>query len=802
MGNVDLTLTVRPIKIAFLVELSDIPALHTTIQINSFLWGGSYNPIVPIFQRKPKNWEPSFPSRLKPTDIVLGYLDAYDPDFVVPVGNCAKRKWDLGHRNLIQLEDVYAPLDEYFSPAYGIGLFETLNYLHEEEFKFTRQQPLNIIFPKIGSKHSLFLESVFGVLPKSIDDVVEQNFDSRLHIQRPKISILRYYKYLGPDFLFPRRISMWKIKADRQDPFSDEGQCVFLLDATKPLDVIDYWNLRAIGWNVVPVPVQVAAAEGLRTIAEKFIEETYLPYRYNENMYHRATILNSRHVSEEEFSNFAQSLRLQPPVDRHNPKYLVQWWQPRIWDNWAREKDGAECCNLIVRSQEYQLTDAADDNIAVRTVDPPMIFGHVFVGKPRFANDVNFRFQGQDHNPMAEVIPQGGPELARSIGATGLREWRMGRRGVIYLSSHSNEKMLLKFPRAESVFMSWLREHDWEVELSAPGKIAKQMIKQLGGHWWLRFLARPRLVSLLANMADGKTLSKQKVWSEVRRMTNEEGFGADPTGLIQRLTDQDIIRLGLLIQCPMCQQHSWHALNKLDYMITCEKCLEEFRVPTHTPDDLKWAYRGHGTFSLPKRAYGAYASLLTLRFFSQVLNGATTPIMSFSAKKGRSALEADLGLFYQEDILGPARTELIFAECKTHNAFLKKDVSRMKVLANSFPGAVIVFATLREELTEREIRMIEPLANKGRGHWRDGRSYNPVLVLTATELFADYGLETSWKQKGGRDQELSNRHRLIARLLPLCDLTQQLYLRMPSLTEWLEKGRERRQLALMKRKKH
>lgn len=323
MGNVDLTLTVRPIKLAFLVELSDIRALHSAIQINSFLWGGAYNPIVPVFQRKPKNWEPSFPSRLKPRDIVLGYLDAYDPDFVVPVGNCAKRKWDLGHRNLVQLEDVYAPLDEDFAPAYGIGLFETLDYIYKEEFKFRRQEPLDIIFPKLSRQHSLFLESFFGALPTEINDVVEQNFDSKLHIQRPNISIQGFYKYLGPNFLFPRRISMWKIKADRQDTFH-EGQCVFLLDATKPLDVIDYWNLRAIGWDIVPVPIQLVAKKELRKIAEKFVEENYFPYRYTDTMYHRATILKGRNVSRQRVSQFAQSLDPQASANRHNPKYLVQ----------------------------------------------------------------------------------------------------------------------------------------------------------------------------------------------------------------------------------------------------------------------------------------------------------------------------------------------------------------------------------------------------------------------------------------------------------------------------------------------
>ncbi len=218
-GNVSLTLTLRPIKLAFLVELSDKRAIHTAIEINSLLWGGAYNPIVPVFRRKPTNWERLPLTRLKPSDIVRGYLDAYDPDFVVPLGDCANRKWDLEHRNLLQIEDVLTKPYEYSFQSYGIGILETLNWIHRDEFRFKRAEPLNIIFPKIPTRHWLFLATFFGALPKDIDDIVEKQYISRLQIQRPTVSIEEFYKYLRSDFLFPRRISMWKIRRRRYDIF-------------------------------------------------------------------------------------------------------------------------------------------------------------------------------------------------------------------------------------------------------------------------------------------------------------------------------------------------------------------------------------------------------------------------------------------------------------------------------------------------------------------------------------------------------------------------------------------------------
>jgi len=650
MGNVDLTLSLRPIKLAFLVEPSDKDAVRTSIEISSCLWGGVFNPIVPVFPRKPRNWEWPISPYWKSRNIVDGYLDAYDPDFVVPVGICSKRSWYFSHRRLLQMEDLLPVLDEDFGAGYGISIFEILSFIYEEEFKFKRAEPLHMVFPIIGRQHSLFLQAFFGTLPLDVDDIISQKFDTKIGIQRPNVAVKEFHKYLALDFLFPRRISTWKIRAERHDNFRG-GQCVLVLDASNTLDVIDYWNLRAIGWNVVPVPIQVRGQQELRDIVEEFIEENYYPLRNSPNVYHMTTVLRSRNVSENLVREFTESLFLTAPVDNHKGKYALQFWQPRIWDNWARESDGVECCNLMVETRELEVTSSSDDYMSVRTVDPPMIFRHVFSGKPRFANDIGIRNYGYEVDPAAEVFPEGGRELAHSIGAIAPEEWRIGAGGLVYLSRGPNERVLLRLPRSEPVFISWLKQHGWDVKLSSAGRIAKQMLKQVHGIWGVSFLARPRLITLLGKMANGKTLLKRTVQAEVHRIVNEESFGPDAESFLQALTEQNIIRLGLQMQCPVCQQHSWRPLDALDYTITCERCLNAFAVPTHTPDDLKWAYRAHGTFGLPKSSYGVYAVLLTLRFFSRVLRGATTPIMSFTAHRKRQILEADLGIFYQHGML-------------------------------------------------------------------------------------------------------------------------------------------------------
>ena len=49
----DIKVKSRPLRLAFLIQ-PKMDALHEAIKINSSLWGGLYNPIIPLHRRAPK----------------------------------------------------------------------------------------------------------------------------------------------------------------------------------------------------------------------------------------------------------------------------------------------------------------------------------------------------------------------------------------------------------------------------------------------------------------------------------------------------------------------------------------------------------------------------------------------------------------------------------------------------------------------------------------------------------------------------------------------------------------------------
>ena len=158
-GTINIQL--RPIRFAFLVRPGDKAGLLDAIRINTFLWGGAFNPIILDYSRLPKVWERHPHPRTKASEAIDGYLDAYNPDFLVLVGKARKPTFDLKGRDVISSQEILASVKEDGAPAYGIGLFETLGRFYHEELRFIRREPLEVVALDLDSKFREFLASAF-----------------------------------------------------------------------------------------------------------------------------------------------------------------------------------------------------------------------------------------------------------------------------------------------------------------------------------------------------------------------------------------------------------------------------------------------------------------------------------------------------------------------------------------------------------------------------------------------------------------------------------------------------------------
>lgn len=810
----------RPIKLAFLVNPEDKVSLQQAIEINTFLWGGVYNPIIPTYKELPAEWQDApFLRSPSPQELVSGYLDNFEPDYVVPMGECVDYDVDVGDFNKIEdVSRILESIDTDDVPTYGVGLFEILSYFFNDELKFQRKYPLEICVPQFGGDFDLFFSSVFGRLPENIDNLFWEHVANHLEAKKIDCSTTNYIELLELSKLFLRR--MTRLYLTHSGTY---GGCVYFLDVTEPIDIIDYWNLRAVGWDVIAVPKQFSQEDTVREFVQGLIQENYDQPR-SKNEFHRPiTLLKSRSISEDEQRQFADSFD-KPDKDKA-PQFSLNWMYPRIWDEWARGYDHVECCEIESDTVEHDIS-TNEATIRVKTL-APKFYRHLFlgIGEPRFVNEFNLRLYG-DKELLADVIPKGDLNLARVIGRYNPRNWRISRKGLVHLSKHSESVIELSVPYAEPIFTRWLELQGWTVNLRSPGKIAKQMLHQLDGVHGTWILAEKGIIQLLGKMSSYTNVLK-KVPEELKKLQDVlqqngiessageiEGFvkhlkeiepqlagdkrpmlattfltklseiagkvlekrkgesneirkqrvASLATQFRKKLIDSNALQLGLEIQCTECNKRSWYSIKSADYVLRCPECHAQFPFPQNT-ENIEWAYRTLGAFNSSNQADGAYTVLLTLRFFSLLLEGATTPLMSFELEKdGTNLFEVDLGLFYQKSKFSESETKIVLSECKTFNEFEQSDINKMEKVGNAFPGSTLVFAKLTETLTDAEKEILIPFVEASWKRSENRQPFNPVMILTGKELFLDLLWESHLDKVRFKD------------LLDICSLTQKIHL--------------------------
>ena len=173
--------------------------------------------------------------------------------------------------------------------------------------------------------------------------------------KKTECSDSNYVEILNARKLFLRRITRYNLRAIRSR-WSWE-QCIFLLDATNSLDIMDYWNLRAIGWDIIPIPKQFAQYDNTKQRALDLIEANHVPRDSNPEIYHHTAILRSRSISEDEQENFIDALDVPMPDEPSKRSMVVKGPSySRMWNEWARRYDHVECCNLEAGTAEYDIS--------------------------------------------------------------------------------------------------------------------------------------------------------------------------------------------------------------------------------------------------------------------------------------------------------------------------------------------------------------------------------------------------------------------------------------------------------------
>jgi hypothetical protein len=775
-----------------LVRPDDRHSVDEIFRVNTCLWGGKYNPIIPSFRRIPRWWERDNHHFETASQVIHGYLDFFEPDFLVESEPGLAQGLKYDNKRVIQLSEVLPMAGDRDRKAYGLTVIDLYHHLYDAEFKFaTRHKPDILDVEATNATFSSLASCLFGAFPKEesfryFADAFNDIFEPRL-ISLDAASLIEIYRGRATSAL---RLGHSKLDVQYHD---DREQILYIFDPSKVPDLIDYWNLRAIHRRIVPFPVQWI--KELSELCKDIILKSHGPLAGNSHgVMTRATVMFGRSIKAKSIKGIYENYIRVDQVDAN----LRQDWYPPIWRPSPMYTLRRMRPTLSNQEKTFDVPTSNDEQrVRFDTLYPD--FAAEYGSRVRWANVVRLR-DWTFKDKLATIFPctqerSDFPRLRlggdRALSTT---------EGLVIFPRFKNHAEVWELTDGTSAINLWLKTNGVEATLSDAGRTTQQIIQTLDGFRGVESFAHPDIVKLLDEISR-RPISRSVQYQEFENRINDATKGDIwRTHNFRTLVEGKAVELGLELRCTKCSSWSWYSLRQLDYHLTCQLCLRQFGFPIVNPSSSKsskWAYRLIGPFALPDYAKGGYAASLSIRFFSEIIGDSMRGNLTWSAGQeleidAKTKIEADYILWYQRrEIIGnDYPTDVLFGEAKSFgkDAFKSEDVLKMRSLATRFPGSVFVFSTMKQanDLSSDEIERIAKFALWGREPIVErGSSRAPVILLTGAELFAGYSLHTVWQNAGGKHAEFAEHSLGFENLRVLADMTQQLYLRLPSYSSWL-----------------
>jgi len=176
MTEISATIRLRPTRIGFLVRPTDLPSVRKIMRYCSCVWGGAYNPIIPVYRTPPTEWKGEVYERANGFAVTQGYIEFFEPDVYVEAehgllekaGLSALRREVTLHPQVVTLKEFLAPKDDrkWSEPTFGLNIHDVLRHIYKSEQQFVRRDKRESI---LINTDDTIAEAVFGRYPSQAD---------------------------------------------------------------------------------------------------------------------------------------------------------------------------------------------------------------------------------------------------------------------------------------------------------------------------------------------------------------------------------------------------------------------------------------------------------------------------------------------------------------------------------------------------------------------------------------------------------------------------------------------------------
>jgi len=703
MNTVGLKVQYRPIRVGLCIPTGDFEAFQQAIQLTTTLWGGRFNPIIPVG------------GCFSPGSIEA----AFSADILIPVGESL----DL---------DAYIGSDQYRSHGSWIGriyvaweeerlstlltVAPCISRLYDDHIRGNRNPDISVIMPTWKADDPLrnVWLSTFGDYPQP--ELVGTDYRALL----AEVLLGRQFEIreqLPPKwnkgFVSPLDITAEYCEEDFEFPrYSSEVHGTFTGSASSFDDLVCFWNLLAAGFAVSFFDPD--HSEECRPLIDNDLarlKEAFGPSFRPMNWHRRAV------VATDLGSAFSPGSVHNDIVISFDGRFL-----PKPFSHCFEERSAMA---VIEEGSKRQLKFQLPEKPWRSETDPHQRLA-VRIRSFSFGQDLRF-------------IPPNVPDLWRCFQSLhiGISSVRCEPDSVSVIVTTSDTDVTLSELSADSLVRGLFDLAGIEASMSKSGRVVTRLISHMGGVQGCRVFKIKGARKLIAAYGPDQPFSYAAGIPFLTKNWKPEyeefsiGPGAEPRSsphnVFGYLVDQDVFRLGKRILCPSCQLDAWFSIDDLAVRVTCPYCGDLIRTANQIGRD-KLDYRRSGLFGRGDNQEGGIPVSLVLQQLDSAMPESillALPAFDLTFSDGRKC-ETDL-VVIMRNLQGTV--DLLVGECKSEGGKIdQNDVANMTAIAESFRGTVVrVFMLFAKAGSfSRDEVQIALSANT------DGRSR--VILLSENEL--------------------------------------------------------------------
>jgi hypothetical protein len=715
------------VRIGFLIRDGHIEDLEKAAAINTLLWGGVHNPIIPVAAGREV--------------FAKQFLHLFAVDTLYPVTQSPeidalqKEYWFLQSRKM-HTRNIF--FQDWRSKKNKLGYLDSLNIVDkywEREFKHKRadfksnctlatwrdDDPLKSVFAL-----------QFGSFPQEFDleDDFPHGFGTGL---RAKELALGPEDRLKPEFatsIFPLQLTGMDLQG-YGGGFSLDRSGIYIGDQADFRDLLVFWNLRAAGYAITFVPMD--HLDRMREFAAahvKWVDE--LPHAHPNIEDYIAFHYPPEH--EGQCTEIIESF----PTQKQR---LISPYSDVIWNG----------LNVIPRRYYFSF------DTSVASVETPHDRVCVVLPLPekKFLPESDRDIREQQLAVSVQVFTEFEypgytlrPPYLRELNEYYSREiafdpWslRVEPEGVAFvIDTHDAVERLYPIPHND-VLTKVFETAGIRAQPSQAGLLATRIIEQLGDIERGRVFKITGVRKLIQDVGPEKPVTRstavQMIWDD-GRFKKHEGLYIEPRkhkklcpqDAFDYLLKKDFFRAGLELTCARCKLLNWLSLRDIDDLWTCQYCGNEDRVSLHVRHRGDWKFRKSGLLAKDNNQEGAIPVILSLLAFARVVH--VPMVMHATAlslsSEGRSC-EVDYVVFHYGEFAGEDRLRIAIGEAKGGGGEInEQDIQNMRFIREQLEkqhiACYLAFSKTTDAFTVTELERFRKL--------RDDEV--PVILLTNREL--------------------------------------------------------------------